>query len=202
MLRLRRAELAAGLAADTARLATVEARLRMIEQEGHMSTVDVILKRVEPLRVAALSGIAASYGPADISPVIGPLYGELMGRLGTAGVAPVAGSPVAWYEPDPTEAGEAVVVHAAMPVDSPGQPGQDFAVVDLPALPQAATIIHHGPMDDVMGSLHALAAWIELNGFRPVGYHREVYLDYNPQQPQDGVTELQIEVVKAADQRS
>jgi len=42
MLRLRRAQLAAQVATDTDRLARVDARLRMIETEGHMDTGDVI----------------------------------------------------------------------------------------------------------------------------------------------------------------
>lgn len=48
MLRLRRAQLEAQLTADTARLVGVEARLRMIEEEGHMNTEDVVLKHAGP----------------------------------------------------------------------------------------------------------------------------------------------------------
>ena len=31
-----------------------------------------------------------------------------------------------------------------------------------------------------MPSLQALARWIEDHGYRPAGYHREVYLEYCP----------------------
>src|SRR5262249_28255843 len=55
MLRLRRAELAAQVERDTARLTLVDARLRMIESEGHMDTGDVVLKHLPALRVAELS---------------------------------------------------------------------------------------------------------------------------------------------------
>ena len=57
------------------------------------------------------------------------------------------------------------------------------------------TIVHKGPMDGVMESLHTLATWIEDNGYRPVGYHREVYLDYSPDRADEGVTELQVAVI-------
>src|SRR5690348_9424416 len=50
MLRLRRAQLEAQLTADARRLTGVEARLRMIEKEGHMTTEDVVLKQVAPVR--------------------------------------------------------------------------------------------------------------------------------------------------------
>src|SRR3954454_8276646 len=52
MLRLRRAQLAAQLDADAARLTGVQARLRMIETEGQMSTEDVVLKEIAAARVA------------------------------------------------------------------------------------------------------------------------------------------------------
>jgi DNA-binding transcriptional MerR regulator len=196
MLRLRRAQLEAQLTADAARLATVEARLRMIETEGHMNTQDVILKEVAPIRVAELTGTAASYGPESIGPTIGPLYMELFKRLKAAGVSPVASPALAYYEPEPSESEDAVLVHAAMQVAVDPKPGLDFAIVDLPAIDLAATVIHHGPMDDVLKSLDVLARWIEENNYHPVGYHREVYLDYSPDEAEKGVTELQISVVK------
>src|SRR5262245_60646646 len=61
MLRLRRAQLQDHLEAETARLGRIEARLRLIESEGHMNTEEVVLKPVPPVRVAELSAVAASY---------------------------------------------------------------------------------------------------------------------------------------------
>jgi len=196
MLRLRRAQLEVQLAADATRLRGVEARLRMIEKEGHMHTEDVVLKQVPAIRVAELSATAAGYGPEHIGPVIQPLYPELFRRLEAAGVTP-AGPPIAYYEPAGSESADAVRVHAGMPVVADPRPGHDFVVVDLPAIAAAATIIHHGPMDDVLWSIQTLARWIEDNGYRPVGYHREIYLDYYPDRPDDGVTELQVTVARS-----
>jgi len=196
MLRLRRAQLAAQLDADAARLVSVEARLRLIEREGHMPTADVVLKPVGPIRIAELSGIAAGYGPEHITPTIGPLYDALMMRLGESSVTMV-GAPIAYYEPEAGESSDAVVVHAGVPVAIEAADAYPFSVVDLPPIESAATLIHRGSMNDVMQSLHGLAAWIEDNGYRPVGYHREVYVDYDPAAPENGVTELQIAVVKA-----
>jgi DNA-binding transcriptional MerR regulator len=194
MLRLRRAQLEAQLTADAARLAGVEARLRIIEREGHMNTEDVVLKEVAPIRVAELTATAASYGPEDIGPTLTPLYPELFRRLEKAGVQPT-GPAIAYYEPDPGESGDAVVVHAGVLVAAGPQPGYDFEVVDLPAIPSAATVIHRGPMADVLQTEQVLARWIEDNGYRPVGLHREVYLDYHPDQADKGVTEIQLTVV-------
>lgn len=116
MLRLRRAELAAAMAADARRLARVEARLRTIESEGTMSAHDVVVKRVPSVRVAELTGVAASYEPEEIGPVIGPLFAELCRRLAEAGVAE-AGPSVARYEDVPDGDG-AVLIRVAVPVSA------------------------------------------------------------------------------------
>ncbi|MEU1746299.1 MerR family transcriptional regulator [Micromonospora arida] len=194
MLRLRRSQLAEQLAADTARLAAVEARLRMIESEGRMTTQDVVLKEIAPARVAELSAVAASYQGEDIGPVIQPLYPELFRRLSAAGVNPT-GPAIAWYEPADA-GGDAVVVHAGVLVDAEPAAAPDVTVRDLPALRSAATIIHHGAMDDVEPSMQALARWIEENGYRTDGFAREVYLNYCADTPEKGVTELQLAVYR------
>jgi DNA-binding transcriptional MerR regulator/effector-binding domain-containing protein len=192
MLRLRRAQLREQMATDEARLTGIAARLRMIEKEGHMNTADVVLKDVPSVRVAELAATAAGYGPEHIGPVISPLYPELMHRMQTAGIEPT-GPAIAYYEPE-SGSGDAVVVHAGMPVAT--DPGTAVPIVDLPAIPTAATLIHHGSMENVMESLQILAHWIDDNGYRPLGYHREVYIDYYPERADEGVTELQVAVVK------
>ncbi|WP_169982971.1 MerR family transcriptional regulator [Microbispora sp. H10836] len=187
MLRLRQAELEAAMAAATARLAQVEARLRTIESEGHMNTDDVVVKRIPAVRVAELSAVARSYEPEDISPVVGPLFDELCRRLAEAGVTPV-GPGIAYYEDVP--GGDGILAHAAMPVAVAPEDGHDFAVVDLPAIERAATIVHRGPMDDVLPTAQTLAQWIADGGDRSAGYARELYLEAG-EDPARWVTELQ-----------
>ena len=192
MLRLRRAELQSQIAADSARLAQVEARLQVIEREGAMPADEVQVKRIPAVRVAELTGTAASFEPDSITPVIGPLYDELFVRLGRAGLA-TTGPAVAWYEDAPD--GEGVLVHAGVPVDAPAG-GPDVPVVDLPEVEQAATIVHRGPMDGVMATIQTLARWIDANGWRSLGYNRELYLE--PCEDRGAwVTELQEPVTTA-----
>ncbi|WP_432514195.1 MerR family transcriptional regulator [Kineococcus sp. SYSU DK001] len=192
MLRLRRAELAEQVAADVARLRAVEVRLRVIEEEGTVGTQDVVVKDTDPVRVAELSAVAASFEPDDIGPVIQPLYEQLHRRLAEAGVRPT-GPGVAWYEHADGGDGGAVRVHAGVVVDARQEARGGVQVTDLPPV-RAATIVHHGPMDGVDATWQVLARWIEDNGHRPLGLGGEVYLDYCPEDPSDGVTELQIPV--------
>jgi DNA-binding transcriptional MerR regulator len=192
MLRLRQAELQAQIGVDRARLAQVEARLLVIGMEGAMPSDEVEIKRVAAVRVAELSARAASFEPESITPVIGPLYDELMGRLGTAGITMV-GAPIAYYEDAPD--GDGVVVHACVPV-GPEVTGGDFAVVQLPEI-EAATITHRGVMDAVIPTIQTLARWIEAHGYRSAGYNREVYTNYGGDRPQPWTTELQEPVTAA-----
>ena len=192
LLRLRRSELEEQLAADTARLASVEARLRVIESEGTMPEYEVIIKSVPAVRLAVLSAEADSFEPASISPVIGPLYEKLFGVLAAAGITPT-GPGVAYY--DELDGGR-VRVHAGAQVPS-SVDGGGFELVELPAVEQAATLIHRGPMDNVMPSIQALARWIDANGWVSTGLNRELYLDYGMgPDPEQWITELQEPVTR------
>lgn len=187
MLRLRRAELQSQIAADSARLAQVEVRLQIIEGEGAMPADDATIKRIPGVRVAELTGIAASFAPESISPVIQPLYDELSVRLHRAGLTP-AGPAIAYYEDSPD--GDGVLVHASLPVNADPRDGHGFAIVDLPEIEQAATIVHRGPMDNVMPTIQTLARWIDAHGYRSAGYNRELYIECGEDRDM-WVTELQ-----------
>lgn len=196
MLRLRRSELEAAMAAAAARLAQVEARLRSIESEGHMSTDDVVIKNVPAVRVAELTGVADGYEPENITPVIAPLYDRLFPLLEEAGVRP-AGPGIARYE-DVPHGGGAVVVHAGVTVSAPAGPLGDTGVTVVELAPfEAATVVHRGAMDGILPTSQTLARWIDANGYRSAGYAREVSLEC-PEDRAKWVTELQEPVVRGA----
>jgi DNA-binding transcriptional MerR regulator len=186
MLRLRQAELHTQVANDTARLAQVRARLDIIEREGVMPIDEIVIKRIPAVRVAELTGMAAGFEPDSIGPVIGPLYDELCRQLDAARVLPV-GPGIAYYQ---GESDGSVRVHACLPVSTEPVAGQEFSIVDLPAIERAATIVHRGDMSGVLTTIQTLAQWIDANGFRSAGYNRELYIAVGDN-PDDWVTELQ-----------
>jgi DNA-binding transcriptional MerR regulator len=188
MLKLRRAEISAQIRAETTRLTRVEARLLTIEDEARVPADGVVTKRLAPVRVAELTGMAAGYEPEAITPVIQPLYGELWRRMASADIT-AAGPAVAYYEDSPAGDG-AIVVHAAVSVATSASADHGFAVVDLPEVQSVAAIIHHGSMDDVLSTGQALARWIDANGYRSAGYAREITLEWSAD-PDQWVTELQ-----------
>jgi hypothetical protein len=85
MLKLRRAEIRAQIEAETARLARVEARLMTIEDEARVPADGVVVKRLAPVRVGELTGVAPGYEPEAITPVIQPLYRDLWRQIAGAG---------------------------------------------------------------------------------------------------------------------
>jgi DNA-binding transcriptional MerR regulator len=191
MLRLRQAQLEDDLVRSSARLTSVEARLRLIEKEGHMPTDDVVLKHIATTRVAELSAISPSYDGEDIGPILQPLFGQLFERLGAARINP-RGSPVAYYE---DAENETIRVHAAVPVDA--GTAADVDITELPEITQAATIVHKGDMMEADRSMQTLARWIEDNGYRSQGYAREVTLQFDPDNPANWVHEFQIPVTRS-----
>ncbi|MFC8046776.1 MerR family transcriptional regulator [Nocardia sp. NPDC057353] len=194
MLRLRRAELEQRIVADRARLAQVEARLRMIEKEGAMPVDDVVVKSVPAVRVAELSAVADDFEPTSIGPVVGRLFEELCARLERARV-PIVGPAICYYEQRAVGDGS-VLAHAAMPVNVGPDPGHDFDVVDLPAMERAATVIHRGDMNGVLEPWQGLGRWIADNGYRSDGPGREVTLVYS-EDAGEWVTEIQEPIAPA-----
>jgi DNA-binding transcriptional MerR regulator len=146
------------------------------------------LQQVQAILEEKVSATAAGFEPEAITPVVQPLYDDLWCKLCCAGV-PAAGPAIAYYEEVP-EGDGALIVHAAVPVRTEADADDRFDVVDLAEVESAATIIHHGSMDDVLSTGQALARWIDANGYRSVGYNREITLEWSPD-PEQWVTELQ-----------
>jgi DNA-binding transcriptional MerR regulator len=195
MLKLRQAEVAARIEADMARMSRIEARLLAIEREEKLPDEGIVVRQIPAVRVAELTATAGSYEPAAITPVIGPLYDNLFCRLARAGLG-AAGPAVAYYEDSPIGKG-AIAVHAAVPVAVGRAAEHDFSVVDLPEVSRAATVIHHGSMDNVLSTGQALARWIDRNGYRSTGYLRELTLEHSDDRDQWG-TELQAPIEPAS----
>ncbi|GAA4619714.1 hypothetical protein GCM10023108_45940 [Saccharopolyspora hordei] len=125
------------------------------------------------VRSAELSGTARTTAPQSIGPAVQGLYAELCAALERAGVTPV-GPATASDEGDHDS--DDVVVHAGLPVSVDPDPAFESAVVDLPAVERAATIVHRGSTDDCLPAHQALAQWREAAGHQPTGNEREVTL--------------------------
>lgn len=186
MLRLRRAELAEQIESDTARLADVERRLRVIEKEGTMSDLEFTLKALPAQRVAQLTTTISDM--SEIAPFLDDAFTRLLAASGRPDAEHV--SPIATYEPSDDGL---MRVTANFPVTRDGQfdAVPDARIVDLPAVAKALTVIHRGDMAGIGATWQELTRRAEELGHQIVQTCREVYLATPPGDQSDWVTELQ-----------
>lgn len=186
MLRLRQAELAERLKADTLRLADVERRLRIIEKEGVMSDLEFVSKSMPSLLTAQLATTVTAMTeiPAFLSSAF-PRLVEASGRPDGWSVPSIA-----TYSGDDTS----MRVTANFPVTAEGQFDglEGVEIVELPAFATALTVVHHGDMASIGASWQALVQRVTELGHELTGPCREVYLHTSMRADQsDWVTELQ-----------
>ncbi len=191
MLRLKRIELQQQVQEEQARLARVEWRLRQIEQEGTMSTQEVVLKKIPAMTVASVRDVIPTY--SDVN----RLFGEVFAYLGQHKINPV-GPPLGIYHDEEYREQDADV-EVAVPVSESVLGGDRVKMRQLPAVEEMACIVHQGSYDTIGEAYNHLMAWIEANGYRMIGPLREVYVrgPESGDDPSAYVTEIQLPVEKA-----
>lgn len=186
LLRLRQAAVAREHAVATARLAEVERRLQRIKEKQSMTELEIIMKPLPAVRLAALSTLVED--PRDIAANV-----ERMFRQTQAAVEAQGGSlatPIAVHEAD--ERGMRITAGYAHQGEADG-----VDRVDLPAAELGACAVHLGDMSRIGETWEALHRGLEERGLRPSGPVRELYVRAAPEHDQaDWVTELQMPVVQ------
>ena len=137
---------------------------------------EIEIKEAQPQPVVS---IRVTTSMAEISSVMGQLYGEVFGYLGSIGVAP-AGAPFARYHSVTQDAVDMDVgVAVTQSVEGKGR----IAACEL-AGGRLAVTWHVGPYDTIAGAYEALQAWMAEQGVQPAGPSWEVYWT-DPQQVPD-----------------
>lgn len=160
-----------------------------------MSSITAELKSLSAERVARASAVAAGFGPANITPVIGPLFGRLYSDLVAAGVH-VGPYSLGMYGAIEAGDGGGTRAYAAFMVGDNVSAGAGYGVTVLPAVELAATTVHDGSMATIGESWDALHEWINTNGYELSGVCRELYIVSEPQPQENWVTELQQPVIR------
>lgn len=188
MLRLRRSQLEWQAYDIRHRVAQIDARLRLIESDHTMH--EVVVKTVEPMRVAALSDQTE---PDDtFASFVEDLFiraGDLMDAAKLSRTTPVS-----WYIPEPSISEEALRIYAGFAVTGQAPPG--LQIVEMPAA-EVASVIHRGPMETVGHAHQTLARWAESHGDETAGHTRRkrtVFLEANGANQADWVVEVQLEL--------
>ncbi len=165
MLRLKETELKQRVDEELHRLERVRVRLRQMDEERNMPNYEVVLKKLDPQKVAGVRGKIPSY------PEQGPLWRELGAHL-SAKKIPTSGACLTLYyseEPD-------IDAEVCEPVEREYPDAGSVRFHTLPAVEQAACVVHNGPFSSIGGAYEFIAKWIEANGYECIGPVREVYL--------------------------
>jgi DNA-binding transcriptional MerR regulator len=192
MLKLRQAEIRQRMEEESERLERVELWLRQIEQEDSMSTYDVVIKKIEPLKVASVRGVVPT--PPDQR----SLWDELLDYLNQKGVRMI-GPPMAIYH-DKEFKERDWDIEVVMPLNEKIPSGQHVNVYELPGAEKMACVVHSGPFATIGEAYDALAKWIDQNGYQIVGPGRELNLrlpeKLGDQHDPNTVNEIQFPVEK------
>ncbi len=168
MLKLRRAEARQKVQEEAERLDRVEARLRQIEQEDSMSNYEVVIKRIEPMRVAALRAVVPT------PPEQGALWEELGGYLASQHARCVEPCFTLYYDEGYKERDWDLEVCQAF--EGTVKETDRVKIKTMPVVENMACTIHHGAFTSIGDAYKAVMKWVDANGYRVVGPGREVYL--------------------------
>jgi DNA-binding transcriptional MerR regulator len=191
MLLLRQAEIRDKVVEEEQRLQRVTAWLSQIEQENSMSEYTVVIKSVEPIRVASVRGVVPT--PPDQ----GTLWCDLGTYLEAQKVKPVGVCFTLYHDDEHRESDWDVEV--CEPISGELKESAQVKVRTLPAFAKMACTVHKGPFVTIPQAYDAILKWINDNGYHICGPCREVYLttaEDGSQTDPNTVSEIQYPVEK------
>ena len=155
--------------------------------------MDIVIKRTLPIRIAVASADGLAH--ADIGPAFGRLMPAVAAHLEAAGAKPGVGVGVYADAGGTTPEGE-ITLHAGFEVGDQAVPDSGAVrVLDLPVL-EVAAAVYRGPGDGIPGAWEALVRWIDDSGYRLTGDCRELYHEWDDDDPSRSVMELQQPIVR------
>ncbi len=188
IMEMKQSEIERRVRDEQARLARVAARLRLIQQEGTMTTHEVMLRAVEPCTVASVREIMPTI------PYMAGRIGEVAEALRAAGIQLTGPLTTMFYhtgfrEQDLDVEIAAPVDHAAR-VDLPLTGGVRLTVRTLPPVERMACLVYQGDYATLSEPYAAIGRWLAEHGYQPGLPGRELYLNG----PHEGlpVTEIQF----------
>jgi effector-binding domain-containing protein len=168
MLKLRQVEIRQKVREEAERLDRVDVLLNQIEKEDTMSKYDIVIRKVDPIKVASVRGVVPT--PPDQ----GSLWGELESWLAEQHVRP-GGPCLSLYHDDEYKERD-WDIEVCEPIAAEFVPGKRVQARQLSPVESMACTIHHGPFTTISEAYNAIGKWIEANGYRICGPCREVYL--------------------------
>ncbi len=182
-----------------ARQEQINHRLKYLDLEESMPDYEVILKPVEPLTIAAIREIVPT---VDQMPARCGAMFQQIGQWLVSNRLPFGPTLTIYYNEAYTS--ENIDTECAFVIADPiaancVQPVQPIVVRTLSGAPSVASTIVNDDFfqkpDGLTPAYHAIARWIDENGYRIIGPAREIY--YGSPQSGDFTAEIQFPVEKA-----
>lgn len=192
MYLLKRAELQQRVREEQARLAHIEFRLRQIELEGSVVTLDIVVKRIEPFFALTLRRTFQSRQEREV------VARGIEAAIQRGDIVWTGGVPTAMFYEDEFR-GEYVDTEMVVPVESThpavvslGEAGT-LTLREVPAIETAAVYLHQGDYDSLNEKYLLLQRWAVENGYHLSGVWRFLYHrgPMHRGDPADYLTEIQ-----------
>jgi len=147
-------------------VAYLDNKIYEVEMDGHMSSYEITVKQLEPMKVIVAQGIAPQKQD------VGATIAILKQRLQAYHVYPTA--PVMALFPEYIHPLQNIPIEVVQPTDSVVTLGADVQERLLKGV-TVASVIHTGTSDMAPGWV-ALDKWIKHNGYKIIGAFREIFL--------------------------
>jgi effector-binding domain-containing protein len=140
-----------------------------------------------------VGGAAPGFGSANLGPVLGPAFEQLLAQLKARNVR--SEGPFFCFYEGSAETGT-LVAYAAAPIGTQSLKNEPpVEVRELPPV-EVATLVLDGPAEDVSPSYGPLHRWAEEHGYQATGPGRDVIIDLNPEGSSNPVIEIQLPITR------
>lgn len=195
MLKLRQAEITRELQEKQVQLASVAARLHHLEQEGHPSPYEIVVKSLEAQTIASIRQVVPHV--AEMGYFCQVMYAGLYELLEQSGIPTLEPELTLYHTDEYRETN--LDVEMALPVAPTTQSRDErLTVRDLPGADLAAALIYEGPLADMQPAILALLTYIGTHRHIITGPLRELHhsgpVHCNNQPVRSAVVELQIPI--------
>jgi effector-binding domain-containing protein len=190
LLELKHSEISDRVRSEQARLDRIEAFIKICKQEAYIMKYDIVLKEVEPLKVATLRDTIPSYSEQ------GHLWEELVEHIEKYGARIVPPCMVIYHNTGYKE--ESVDAEVVEPIDGDLPDTERIKVKELEGIKEMVCVVHQGSYQTLHMVYNAISKWIEENKYEIVGPQRELYLkgEWITSDPNEYITEIQFPVRK------
>ncbi len=178
MLLLKQAEIAQQMQAEQEQLMRVADRLKRIEQEGAPSQYDVVVKHTQAQTILSKRTIVPTI--AAMKEYRCGMLDDVYTWLDQHTLSPAPPELVLYHTREYREYD--VDVEMAIGIVNSSRSSllpsaqQRITLYELPAMPEVASVVHHGSLYDVGQAMVALFTWMEANDYQSSDAYRELHL--------------------------